>query len=89
MHRLANTDEEIGTSRVTARLGIQMCPSSYTITAFEELLAKSRVNPYLIRMCIVKDRDIMLQSVQRVEAADTDLSFYQSIAQHWEGGRMK
>jgi (S)-2-hydroxy-acid oxidase len=69
MDRLAHSDGEVGTSRAAAKTGIPMCLSSYSTTALEEVVAESRGNPYMMQMCIVKDRDITLQLIRRAEAA--------------------
>jgi (S)-2-hydroxy-acid oxidase len=69
MHRLAHRDDEAGTSRAAARMGIPMCLSSYATTALEEVISEARENPYMMQMCVVKDRNITLQLIRRAEAA--------------------
>ncbi|KAF2179687.1 FMN-dependent dehydrogenase [Zopfia rhizophila CBS 207.26] len=69
MQRLAHPDGEIGTSRAAAKMGVAMCLSSYATTSLEEVIQQSKDNPYMMQMCVVKDRNITLQLLARAEAA--------------------
>ncbi|KZF19528.1 FMN-dependent dehydrogenase [Xylona heveae TC161] len=69
MHKLAHPDGEIATSRAAAKAGISMCLSSYSTTSLEDVAAQGSGNPYMIQMCVLKDRNITLQLLKRAEAA--------------------
>ena len=68
MHRLAHPDGEVATSRAAASTGIPMALSSYSTTSLEDVKAEGNDNPYMMQMCIVKDRNITLQLLQRAES---------------------
>jgi (S)-2-hydroxy-acid oxidase len=68
MHRLAHPEGEIATSRAAARLGIPMALFSYATTSLEDVKAQGNGNPYVMQMCIVKDRNITLQLLKRAES---------------------
>lgn len=67
MHRLAHPDGEIATSRAAAKMGIPMALSSYSTTSLEDVIAQGKGNPYMMQMCIVKDRSITSQLLKRAE----------------------
>lgn len=69
MQRMAHPDGEIGTSRAASKFGIPMCLSSYATTSLEEVIQHSSGNPYMMQMCVVKDRNITLQLLRRAETA--------------------
>ncbi|OBT84467.1 hypothetical protein VE02_06428 [Pseudogymnoascus sp. 03VT05] len=69
MHKLAHPIGEIGTSKAAANMGISMCLSSYATTSLERVIAESKGNPYMMQMCVVKDRNITLQLLKRAESA--------------------
>ncbi|PSK54332.1 Cytochrome b2, mitochondrial [Elsinoe australis] len=69
MQCLAHPDGELATSRAAASIGVPMCLSSYSTTSLEDVKAQSNGNPYMIQMCVVKDRNITLQLLQRAEKA--------------------
>jgi len=68
MHRLAHPDGEVATSRAAASTGIPMALSSYSTTSLEDVKAEGNGNPYMMQMCIVRDRSITLQLLQRAES---------------------
>ena len=68
MHKLAHPDGELATSRAAASMKTAMALSSYSTTSLEEVKAQGADNPYLIQMCIVKDRNITLQLLRRAES---------------------
>ena len=68
MHKLAHPIGENGTSAAAAKIGIPMCLSSYATTSLEEVVQHSTGNPYMMQMCIVKDRNITLQLLKRAES---------------------
>lgn len=69
MQRLAHPDGEEATSRAAAGMNLPMCLSSYSNTALEEVILQGNGNPYMMQMCIVKDRNVTLQLVKRAQAA--------------------
>lgn len=50
-------------------MNVPMCLSSYSNTALEEVILQGAGNPYMMQMCIVKDRKVTLQLVNRAKAA--------------------
>lgn len=68
MHKLAHPIGEIGTSKAAANMGIAMCLSSYATASLEEVIAESKGNPYMIQMCVVKNRNITFQLLRRAES---------------------
>ncbi|CAI0646455.1 unnamed protein product [Colletotrichum noveboracense] len=69
MHGLAHPDGEIATSRAAAKMGICMGLSSYATASLEDVISQGAGNPYVMQLCILKDRSITLQILQRAEAA--------------------
>ena len=69
MHRLAHPDGEEATSRAAATFNLPMCLSSYANTSLEDVKRNGNGNPYMMQMCIVKDRNITLQLLKRAQAA--------------------
>ena len=68
MHKLAHPDGELATSRAASSLRVPMALSSYATTSLEEVKAQGADIPYMIQMCIVKDRNITLQLLERAES---------------------
>ncbi|KAL6158349.1 hypothetical protein ACJBU6_02468 [Exserohilum turcicum] len=69
MHCLAHPDGELATSRAAAKAGIAMALSSYSNMALENVIAQGTGNPYMIQMCILRDRSRTLQLLERAENA--------------------
>lgn len=69
MHGLAHPDGEIATSRAAAKMGICMGLSSYATASLEDVISQGAGNPYVMQLCILKDRSITLQILQRAEGA--------------------
>ncbi|KAH6633192.1 FMN-dependent dehydrogenase [Boeremia exigua] len=69
MHCLAHKDGETATSRAAATMNIPMTLSSYSTTSLEDVIAQGNGNPYMMQMCIVKDRNITKQLLKRAESA--------------------
>ncbi|KAJ4993811.1 2-hydroxy-acid oxidase [Stagonosporopsis vannaccii] len=69
MHCLAHKDGELATSRAAAKIKIPMALSSYSTTSLEDVIAQGTGNPYMMQMCIVKDRNITMQLLKRAESA--------------------
>ncbi|KAL8819699.1 MAG: hypothetical protein Q9223_001918 [Gallowayella weberi] len=67
MHKLAHPDGELATSRAAAKMKTAMALSSYATTSLEDVKAEGVDNPYMIQMCVVKDREITLQLLRRAE----------------------
>lgn len=67
MQKLAHEDGEIGTSRAAASMGVAMCLSSYSTTSLEDVIKVGGDNPYIIQMCVVRDRNITAQLLRRAE----------------------
>lgn len=65
MQKLAHPEGELGSSRAAAKLGIPMCLSSYATASLEDVKAQGDTNPYMMQMCVVRDRSIMTQLIQR------------------------
>ena len=68
MHKLAHPEGEIATSRAAANMGIGMCLSSYSTSSLEEVKVQGKENPYMMQMCIVRDRNRTLQLLERAES---------------------
>ncbi|KAF9690869.1 hypothetical protein EKO04_011110 [Ascochyta lentis] len=68
MHCLAHPDGELATSRAASKMGIPMALSSYATTSLEDVIAQGADNPYMMQMCIVKDRNITMQLLRRAES---------------------
>lgn len=68
MHRLAHPEGEVATSRGAANMGVAMCLSSYSNTSLEDVAKQGKGNPYIMQVCVVKDRDITLQLLKRAES---------------------
>jgi len=69
MQRLAHPDGEEATSRAAAAMNLPMCLSSYSNTSLEAVRRQGNGNPYMMQMCIVKDRNVTLQLMKRAQAA--------------------
>ncbi|KAF2447169.1 FMN-dependent dehydrogenase [Karstenula rhodostoma CBS 690.94] len=69
MQKMAHPIGEVGTSRAAAAISVPMCLSSYATTSLEEVIQHSTGNPYMMQMCVVKDRNITLQLLKRAESA--------------------
>lgn len=67
MQKLAHDDGEVATSRAAARMHLPMCLSSYGTTSLEDVKLQGNGNPYIMQMCIVKDRNITRQLLQRAQ----------------------
>ncbi|KAK5936540.1 hypothetical protein PMZ80_011227 [Knufia obscura] len=69
MQQLAHPDGEEATSRAAASMNLPMCLSSYSNTSLENVKREGNGNPYMMQMCIVKDRNVTLQLMKRAQAA--------------------
>lgn len=71
--RLAHPDGEVGVSRAAAKYGICMGLSSYSNYSLEDVVGQGSGNPYVMQMCVLRDRSI---TVQLLERAESMLPFY-------------
>ena len=67
MHRLAHPDGEIATSRAAAKYGLCMGLSSYATESMENVAAEGTGNPYVMQLCVLRDRETTLQILRRAE----------------------
>jgi (S)-2-hydroxy-acid oxidase len=67
MHKLAHSDGELAVSRAAAKFNICMGLSSYATESMENVAAQGTQNPYVMQFCVVRDRKITLQILQRAE----------------------
>lgn len=75
MQKLAHEDGEMGVSRAAASMGVAMCLSSYSNTSLEDVIKAGGDNPYIIQMCVVRDRNITAQLLRRAEGMEIPQSF--------------
>ncbi|PYH67432.1 alpha-hydroxy acid oxidase [Aspergillus vadensis CBS 113365] len=68
-HKLAHPEGELATSRAAAKYGICMGLSSYSTTSMEDVASQGCGNPYAMQMCVLKDRSLTLQLLERAEKA--------------------
>ncbi|KIW77229.1 hypothetical protein Z517_09675 [Fonsecaea pedrosoi CBS 271.37] len=69
MHKLAHPEGELATSRAATNMNVSMCLSSYATTSLEDVAAQGRGNPYMMQICVLKDRNRTAQLLERAEAA--------------------
>ncbi|OAG35730.1 hypothetical protein AYO21_10047 [Fonsecaea monophora] len=67
MHKLAHPEGELATSRAAANMNVSMCLSSYATTSLEDVAAQGRGNPYMMQICVLKDRNRTAQLLERAE----------------------
>ena len=67
MQQLAHPEGELATSRAAANLDVAMCLSSYSNTSLEEVKLQGKDNPYMMQMCVVRDRKLTKQLLRRAE----------------------
>lgn len=76
MHRLAHPDGELATSRAAAKFGICMGLSSYATESMENVAAQGSGNPYVMQVCVLKDRETTLQILRRAEGRLTMFDWF-------------
>ncbi|KAI0019438.1 FMN-dependent dehydrogenase [Xylariomycetidae sp. FL0641] len=69
MHKLAHPDGEAAVSRAAAKMNICMALSSYATESMETVAAQGTGNPYVMQLCVLKDRPTCEQILTRAEAA--------------------
>lgn len=67
-HKLAHADGELATSRAAAKFNIGMGLSSYATYSLEEVAAQGIGNPYVMQICVLKDRSVTIQLLERAES---------------------
>lgn len=67
MHKLAHPDGELAVSRAAAKEGICMALSSYATESLEDVGAQGTGNPYVMQLCVLRDRNTTLQILKRAE----------------------
>ncbi|WYZ41430.1 hypothetical protein EsH8_V_000325 [Colletotrichum jinshuiense] len=69
MHKMAHPDGELGTSRAAAKMNVCMALSSYATESMENVAAEGTGNPYVMQLCMLRDRETTLQMLRRAEAS--------------------
>lgn len=67
MHKLAHPDGEAATSRAAAKMNICMALSSYATESMENVAAQGLGNPYVMQLCVLRDRETTIQILKRAE----------------------
>ncbi|KAE8372034.1 FMN-dependent dehydrogenase [Aspergillus bertholletiae] len=67
--KLAHPDGEAAASRAAAKYNLCMGLSSYSNYSLEDVAAQGCGNPYAMQMCVLKDRSLTLQLLERAEKA--------------------
>jgi (S)-2-hydroxy-acid oxidase len=65
MHKLAHPDGEAAVPRAAAKFGLGMGLSYYATESMETVAAQGNGNPYFMQMCVLRDRSITLQLLDR------------------------
>lgn len=66
--KLAHSDGELATSRAAAKYGLCMGLSSYSNYPLEDVAAQGTGNPYVMQMCVLRDRSLTIQLLERAES---------------------
>ncbi|KAL2880731.1 hypothetical protein SGCOL_003758 [Colletotrichum sp. CLE4] len=69
MHKMAHPEGELGTSRAAAKMNVCMALSSYATESMENVAAEGTGNPYVMQLCVLRDRETTLQILKRAEAS--------------------
>ncbi|KAK1633771.1 FMN-dependent dehydrogenase [Colletotrichum phormii] len=69
MHKMAHPEGELGTSRAAAKMNVCMALSSYATESMENVAAEGTGNPYVMQLCVLRDRETTLQILRRAEAS--------------------
>ncbi|KAJ5320218.1 hypothetical protein PENANT_c010G09097 [Penicillium antarcticum] len=67
--KLAHPDGELATSRAAAKYGLTMGLSSYSNYPLEDVAAQGTGNPHVMQMCVLRDRSLTIQLLERAEKA--------------------
>lgn len=65
---LAHSEGELGVSRAATKYGICMGLSSYSNYSLEDVVSQGTGNPYVMQMCVLRDRSITIQLLERTES---------------------
>lgn len=76
--KLAHSDGELATSRAAAKYGLCMGLSSYSNYPLEDVAAQGTGNPYVMQMCVLRDRSLTIQLLERAESTSYYLVKLQS-----------
>jgi len=68
MHRLAHPEGEIAVSKAAANFNVCMALSSYATESIENVTAQGTGNPYVMQLCVLRDRQTTTQLLRRAEA---------------------
>ena len=74
--KLAHPEGELATSRAAGKFGVCMALSSYSNHALEDVIAQCLGNPYVMQMCVLRDRSITLQLLHRAESKSLYATYY-------------
>lgn len=66
--KLAHPEGELATSRAAAKYGLAMGLSSYSNYPLEDVAAQGTGNPYVMQMCVLRDRSLTIQLLERAES---------------------
>ncbi|KAI1341100.1 FMN-dependent dehydrogenase [Xylariaceae sp. FL0016] len=75
MHKLAHPEGENATSRAAAKHNLCMGLSTYATESMENVAAHGVGNPYIIQLCVLRNRETSLQMLKRAEAAGYKAAF--------------
>lgn len=73
--KLAHPDGELATSRAAAKYGLCMGLSSYSNYPLEDVAAQGTGNPYVMQMCVLRDRALTIQLLERAESMSPSRRF--------------
>lgn len=71
----------MATSRAAAKFGICMGLSSYSTYPLENVIEEENGNPYAIQMCVLRDRSLTQQLLERAESMRFPYSIF-----YWKMG---
>ena len=66
--KLAHPDGELAASRAAAKFELSMALSSYSNFSLEDVAEQGLGNPYVMQMCVLRDRSLTLQLLKRAES---------------------
>ncbi|KAJ5113293.1 hypothetical protein N7456_001827 [Penicillium angulare] len=74
-HKLAHKDGELATSRAAAKYNMGMGLSSYATYGCEEVAQQGLGNPYFMQMCVLKDRSLTIQLLDRAKTLQLEAGY--------------
>ncbi|KAK7419366.1 hypothetical protein QQX98_003318 [Neonectria punicea] len=69
MQTLAHPDEEVGTSKAAAAVGVPMGLSNYSTMPLEDVISHAKGNPYVMQISMLKNKDATIRLINRAEKA--------------------